>query len=136
MMDEYYDETPDYEVERMREDFEFIWKRNIVCTELIRQENPQAGDYFREDENPKDIRRKIWLNIQGVTFTNFKRMEAGLITPESTLHVYAKHDENIDNLDIIKIGTFLYRVEGFNKSIYDGQFIFFEFDMKRISEEL
>ena len=66
-MDEYYEDNYDLDIDIVREDFECIWSRNIIQVELIREQNPQAGDYFREDESEGRIRRKIWLNLQGVS---------------------------------------------------------------------
>ena len=134
-MDEYYDEDQDLDLDEVREDFMHIWSKNIVQCELIRENNPQAGDYFREDEDEISVRRKIWLNIQGISSDAYKRMDAGIITPDATLHCYAKWDEDIDNLDIIKFGNYTYRIENFNKSQYSGQVAFQDFDMKRIGQE-
>jgi len=131
-MDEYYEENLDYELTDMREDYEYIWDKNIVECDLIREENPQAGEYFSEDESEIKIKRKIWLNVQGVSSNDYKRVLAGVITPDATLHAYAKWNDDIEDLDVISFGKWNYRITGFNKSRYDGQVVFQEFDMKRI----
>lgn len=132
-MDEYYEDNTDLDLEEVREDFEYIWSKNIVQVELIREENPVSGDYFNEDEANVIIRRRIWLNIQGVTNSDaYKRITPGVVTTESTLHVYAKWDEDIRNLDVIKFEERTYRIEGFDKSRYAGQIVFQDFDLKRI----
>ena len=129
-MDEYYEEDYDLELDRVREDFEFIWSKNIVQVELIREKNPQQGDYFNNDANVI-IRRMIWLNLQGISSHDYKRMVAGIITPDAKLHAYAKYDDDIQNLDVIKFGDWVYRIDGFNKSMYAGQIAFQDFDIKR-----
>jgi len=105
--------------------------RNIIQVDIIREKNPQAGDYFREGESPDTIRRKIWLNIQGTSSNEYKRIQAGIITPDGTLHAYAKWDEDIEDLDVVKVGDWYYRIMGFNKSQYAGQIAFQDFDLKR-----
>ncbi len=134
-MDEYYEEDFDLNVDEVREDFEYLWSKNIVECELIREENPQAGDYFREGESPVEVRRKIWLNIQGISSDMYRRVSSGLITPDATLHAFAKWDEDLNNLDIIKIGKWQYRIEGLNKSQYAGQYVFQDFDLKRVDKD-
>jgi hypothetical protein len=133
-MDEYYEENLDLDIVQVREDFEFIWSKNIVEVDLFREENPQAGDYFREDESPNTIHRKIWLNIQGINSEHYRRMLAGVITPDATLHAFAKYDEDIRNLDVIKFGNWQFRIIGFNDSMYAGQCAFKDFDLKRIDK--
>ena len=135
-MDEYFTDDSDLDIKDVWEDFEYIWSKNIVDCELLRENNPQSGDYFREDEDAIKIRRHIWLNIQGISSDAYRRMNAGIITPDATLHAYAKHDEDIQDLDVIKFGVWKYRIQGFNKSQYSGQVAFQEFDMKRIDKEV
>jgi len=130
----YYDVDDDLDIEDVREDFDYIWSKNIVEVELIREKNPQAGDYFREGESPETLRKKIWVNIQGTSSDLYKRMVMGIITPDATLHIYVRWDEDIEDLDIIKFGNWTYRIEGFNKSRYAGQTAFQDFDIKRIDK--
>jgi len=135
MADEYYASDADLDIAQVREDFEFIWKKNIIEVELIRQENPDAGNYFKESESSSTIRRKVWLNVQGVSTDAYKRMEAGIITPDTKLSAFAKSSEDIRGLDIIKIGNYVYRVTGLNKSAYAGEVAFINFDLTRIDQE-
>jgi len=132
--DEFFDQELDLDVERVKEDFETIWSKNIIEVDLIRELNPSANDYFAEGENPNAIRRKVWLNVQGVSTDAYRRMVAGIITPDSTYNCFAKWDEDIQNEDIIKIGTFTFRVQNHNKSMYAGQYVFQEFQLKRIDK--
>jgi len=135
MVDEYFSDDPDIDVDRIREDFLCIWQKNIIQVDRIRLSNDQAGDYFREDESDGESRRKIWINVQGINSNAYKRIEAGLITPDATLHAFTKYDEDIEEQDVIKIGLFLYRIQGFNKSSFSGQTAFMDFDLKRIDQE-
>jgi hypothetical protein len=131
-MEEYFENESDLLLEDTREDFEDIWKRNIVQATLIRQSNPTSGDYFSEDTDPGESKRDFWINIQGISSQAYKRITAGLITPDSTLHGYVRWDEDIKNLDIIKFGSFLYRIVDFNEAFYSGNFVFKEFNLKKI----
>ena len=135
MADEFFSDDADLDMEQVREDYAYIWGKNIIQVELIRQENPQAGDYFREGESKEEIRRTVWLNVQGVSTDAYSRMQAGIVTPEATYSCYAKHDEDIRNLDIVKLGTFLFRVQEHNKSFYSGQIAFQKFNLKKIDSE-
>lgn len=129
---EYYEDNADYDIEQMREDFRFIWIKNVVQVTLVREKNPDAGDYFREDEDNLLVKRRIWLNIQGTTSKMFKRWVAGVITPDSSLHAYALWEEDIQNLDVISFGGWRYRIRNYNESMYEGQNVFKEFDMYRV----
>lgn len=131
-MNEYFEEDLDYSLEDIREDFEYIWKKNILQSDLIREQNPQAGDYFATESDESRYSRKLWINVQGISSDNYKTAEQGLITPDAHLHGYVKWDEDIENLDIIKIDNWYYRIQNYNKSMYAGQFVFQEFDLYRI----
>lgn len=133
-MDEYFEEDLDYDIEDIREDFEFIWRKNIIQVDLIRQENPQAGDYFSDTEDEGKYSRKLWANIQGISSENYKEVEQGIITPDAHLHVYVKWNEDLENLDIIKFGNWYYRIKDYNKSFYNGQYAFQDFDIYRIDK--
>ena len=63
-------------------------------------------------------------------------MQAGIITPDATLHAYAKWDEDIEDLDVIKFGVWVYRIKGFNKSQYAGQISFQDFDLTRQDKDV
>ena len=131
-MNEYFDEDSDYDINDVREDFEYIWKKNIVQVDLVRQTTPQAGDYFSSTEDEGQVTFKLWANIQGISSDQYKQAVQGIITPDAQLHVYVKWDENIENLDIIKFSDWYYRIKNYNKSMYDGQFAFIDFDIYRI----
>jgi len=133
MTDEYFEQDGDLDIEDVRDDFNYIWSKNLIQVELIRESNPQQGDYFADVENI-EIKRKLWINIQGVNSDYYRRMMAGLITPDSTYHCYVKWDEDIENLDIIKIGKYYFRIVDFNKALYEGQYVFQEFNIKRIDK--
>ena len=131
MADEYYENDEDLDIDSIREDYEYIWGKNIMQVDLIRETNKLDGDYFGVADNIQ-IRKKLWMNVQGINSDIYKRMMAGVITPDATLHAYVKWDEDIENLDVIKIGSWYYRIIGFNKSMYAGQFCFKDFDLKRV----
>jgi len=134
-MEEYFRDTSSIVLDRIREDFMFIWQKNIIQVELIREKNPQAGDYFHEDENEIELRKKIWMNIQGTSSNAYKRTDSGIVTTDSTLHAYVKWDEDIENLDVIKFKKDIFRIVNYNKSMYSGQYAFKEFDLKKIDKE-
>jgi hypothetical protein len=134
-MEEYYSDDSDLNVNDMREDFREIWKQNIQQVELIRERNPQAGDYFHDDEDNIELRTRIWMNIQGISSDAYTRMDAGIITPNATLKAYVEWNTDIENLDVIKVGEYTYRISDYNKSQHNGQFVFKEFNLKRIGKE-
>jgi len=134
MVNEYFDtQDTDLDISQVREDYEFIWHHNIVQCDLIREENPQQGDYFADADNIT-IKKKLWINIQGVSSDYYKRLVEGIITPDSTYKCYVKYDEEIENLDVISFAGYYFRIVDFNKSLYQGQFCFQEFSIKRISK--
>lgn len=134
-MEEYFQEMHDLDMDRVRDDFIFIWGRNITQVELIREKNPEAGDYFHEDESEIEVRRKVWMNIQGISSNAYKRIDPGIVTTDAILHAYVKWDEDIENLDVIKFEKYIFRIINYNKSMYSGQYAFKEFDLKKIDQE-
>lgn len=134
-MEEYFQDTKGLPIERARADFESVWKVNIQQVELIREKNPQAGDYFHEDEENIILRKKIWLNVQGTRSKAYQRQDQGIVTTDSSVHAYALWDEDIENLDVIKIGKDIYRIQNYNEGMDNGQVVFKEFDLLKIDQE-
>lgn len=134
-MEEYFDDAPDYDVEDMRNDFFEIWKRNIIQLDLIRETNPLAGDYFSDDTTSGTQTRKIWVNVQGITTDAYKQLEAGISSPEAEMKCFVRWDEDIENLDILKLGSYYYRIKNFNKAFFNGQYVFKDFSIYLIDKE-
>ena len=89
------------DIETVREQFQAIWSKNTVEVDLIRNNNPQGGDYFHEDEGVEPQTRKVWLNVQGTRSDYYKREKSGITTTEGEYHAYARWYEDIQNNDRI-----------------------------------
>lgn len=130
-----YEETRDelcqLDIGEIREDFETIWLKNVVEVTLQREKDPTAGDYFSEDDSSGEYRRKVRLNIQGVSSDNYRRAEQGLVTAGQVYKAYARWDEDIRNGDRVLWNKKIFIIKEHNKSLYDGQCTFQEFNLVR-----
>jgi len=136
--------VPDLDIEDVREDFLYIWSKNIVVVDLLRDVNPQGGDYFIAAEARGTTRTQIQLNIQGVMSNAYKRAVQGITTTDEDIKAYALYTTDIQETDLIEfrtdyaVGTIQiksgerFRIENYNKSSYAGQVAFKEFTLKRI----
>ena len=124
----------DLDIQEVREDFEHIWSKNLVKVTIIKHDDSQAGDYFREDEDSGEVKNKIWLNIQGRGALHYERKEHGITTAGQRFHAYSQWNENVDNKDIIEWAGKRFKVENHDAGIYDGQFVFQEFDLVRVDK--
>jgi len=126
--------APDIDVNRMRDDFEAIWLLNITTVVLVRDTNPQGGDYFNDDISTTPIERDIDLNIQGVSTGQYSREQQGIITAGQRWHCYALWNEDISSTDIIYWSGDKFRIENLNTG-YKEQFVFQEFDIVKINKD-
>ena len=131
---EYDTDAPDVDADRIKEDFEAIWSKNVVEVDIIRERNPQGGDYFHEDEGTQPQVRKIWLNIQGTQSNFYKRANYGIITDDSEYHAYARWYEDIENNDKIVWDGKTFVTKNVNRSTKSGEYVWWEFDLKRVDK--
>jgi hypothetical protein len=129
---EFNSTAPGVTVERIRSDFEAIWKQNVVAVTLRRKNNFQAGDYFHEGDDPGTTEHTVYLNLQGQTSDKYSREKAGLSTTGATYKAYARHNEDLRNLDELLYEGKKYIIQNLNKAIHNGQVGFQEFDMLRV----
>lgn len=133
--------------EQMRAQFEKVWNNNCIDIVLMRRSDEDAGDYFREDEDPGETEDVIQANVQGQTSNAWSQARQGVLTTEARTHVYVRWFEDIRENDVIKIKRVnlelgnaglakdqQYRVENHNKSIHGGVVIFQEFDLKKFDQ--
>ena len=74
--------APDLPYQRAREDFECIWLKNTIGMEIIRDDNPQGGDYFFEDEDVDEVvpNPTVQMNIQGTSAGAYRRAVQGVVS--------------------------------------------------------
>ena len=131
---EYGSEAPGITAERMKRDFEAIWKQNIVLTTLTRASDSQAGDYFHEGDDPGKVTMQVWMNIQGKTSGYYGREKPGISTTGAEYHAYVRHDQDIQNLDVITWNKKKFIVKELNEGIHNGIIIFKEFDLVKVDK--
>ena len=127
-------EIPDFDVDRAREDFNFIFDSNKILVQRIRQTDNLAGELGSISDSNSDLTANIYINIQGLTdaVTQLKR---GITDKNSTMHAYVKHDTDIKENDIIIVQLFNFEIQ-FVINNYspgmkgNGQFVFQDFDIK------
>jgi hypothetical protein len=129
---EYNTQAPGVTVQRIRSDFEAIWKQNIKEITITKKSDWQAGDYFHEGMAPGTVAAMIFLNLQGVSTEHYERKQYGITTVGATYHAYARWFEDIDNLDEISFDGHMYIVKNHNKSMHNGSVGFQEFDLFRV----
>lgn len=131
---EYDTDVPDVDAERVKSDFEAIWSKNVVEVDIIRETNPQGGDYFHEDEPTNPQVRKIWLNIQGTQSDYYRRAQRGIVTDDSEYHAYARWFEDIENNDKIVWDGKTFVIKNMNRSTKSGQYVWIECDLRRVDK--
>lgn len=119
----------DVSVTRIREDFEKIFLANVQTVTLIRESEPDAGNYGYIGVQSGREEREIQLNIQGISSGSYNRERYGIEGARSILHAYARYSEDIQNNDIIIVNGIEYFIINLNKSFKDGQVAFQEFDL-------
>lgn len=144
------EDCPDLDIERVRDDFLCIWKKNVIDMKLIRKNKDfdvvEDGDFF--DTNTKSITTEttIQINIQSIP-RNFKRDDKGITNRDTIFNCFVKYDTDIQNDDILVMlednlvagGINLFKdnefiIQGLQEGFYDGQFGFKEFQIKRVGK--
>jgi hypothetical protein len=123
------------DIDTTRLQFQAIWSKNTVLVEVQRFDRPQAGDYFHDDESPGPVVRTIWMNVQGTSSNFYRRDKFGITSTESRFHAYTRWYEDIQNNDRIIWDGKMYVVENWNRSLYGGQIVFQEFDLKVVDKD-
>lgn len=131
---EYNSEAPDVTADRIKSDFEAIFERNMVEVEVKRQTDPQAGDYFHEGESPGWTSFKIWMCTQGETSDKYAREKYGITTVGAVHKAYARHFEDLQNLDQVYWNGIKFIMKDLNKSIHNGIVCFQSFDLVRVDK--
>ncbi len=140
-----------FEADRARYDFEYIFSANAIEVELIKQrtdiEVEPNGDFFGTKEKPIVERQIIQLFVTAEATNAYKRAKAGITTNDVRFKGYAKWNAPIDNNDMVKFlkttsqtcfgikpGE-VFIIEDFNKPFYKGQYTWQEFTLKRVDHD-
>ena len=132
---EFNSQAPGITVQRIRSDFEAIWKKNIVEVTIERKTEAQAGDYFHEGENPGITTFKIWANVQGTSTGLYGREKAGLSTTGAQWHAYVRHSEDIRDLDVFIWNEKRFIIKNRNAAYHGGEIGFIEFDLFKVDND-
>ena len=120
---------PDIEVQDLREDFALIFEKNKIDATIVRQSEPEAGNYGYDDETAIPTTSEIQVNIQGISSQSYDRVVQGLITKGSVFRAYVKHSTILRNDDRIRWAGIIFVIKNWNESFKDGQVAFQEFDL-------
>lgn len=126
---EFNSAAPEISIQRIRSDFEAIWRQNVVPVTRQRRGNSEAGDYFNEGEEEAITDTTIYLNIQGTSTEKYSREKAGISTTGALYHFYARHFEDLQNLDVIIWDGKYFIMKDVTKSFHNGQIGFIEGDL-------
>lgn len=133
---QYNSQAPGITIERMRSDFEAVWKKNIVEVTIERRAESQAGDYFHEGEDPGITTSKVWANIQGSSTGQYAREKAGLSTTGAQWHAYVRHFEDIQDLDVLIWNGKRFIIKNRNAAYgHNGEIGFIEFDLFKVDND-
>jgi hypothetical protein len=132
---EYNTKAPGVTIDRIRSDFEAIWKQNVVAVLRRRKVDAQSGDYFHEGDDPTVNELTVYLNVQGQSSDKYSREKAGLSTTGATYKAYARWTEDLQNLDELVYDGKKYIIQNLNKAVHNGQVGFQEFDMFKVDKD-
>lgn len=97
-----------------------------------RRTDSQAGDYFHEGEEAGISETTVYLNIQGASSEQYAREKYGISSTGAVFRAYARHFEDLNNLDIILWNDLKFIIKNWNKAYHNGEVGFQEMDLVRI----
>lgn len=128
---------PDFDLNRVRNDFEAIFDLNSVTCKIVRESNVESGDLFNETTSSTQTQTNVKLNIQGIS-SIIQRANEGVTTKDLTLNAFAKYNTDLQENDIVIVSTsniaLRFKIDNFAPGMKgDNQYVFKEFTLRFIS---